>query len=81
MHKALGRSDLETDAGTRHWVFEFKYAKDDSQEDAKLQQGEQQIRSRRYGQSDRTKCLMRAVLVFSGAQRQFVRWKLTDGDF
>lgn len=81
VHSALGRSDLETDAGTRHWVFEFKYAEDDSQADAKLQQGEQQIRSRRYGQSDRMKCLMRAVLVFSAAQRQFVRWKLTDGDF
>ena len=31
VHNALGRSDLEVEIGTRHWVFEFKFAHRNSQ--------------------------------------------------
>ena len=73
VHSALGRSDLEVDAGARHWVFEIKYADDDSQADAKLLEGDAQIRTRRYGCSSAQPSLLRAVLVFGASKRQFVR--------
>lgn len=78
VHSALGRSDLEVDAGSRHWVFEIKYARTSDDADALLQQGIEQVRSRRYGEAPRRKELLRAVLVFDGSARAFSRWTLVD---
>lgn len=71
VHSALGRSDLEVDAGEYHWVFEFKYAKAQADVDAKLAEACEQIRSRRYGSAQQDRKLMRIALVFCGEERQF----------
>lgn len=81
LHCALGRSDLEVDAGTRHWVFEIKFAAKDSEESPLLSAGIRQMRERRYGESfsgDRPGRLCRAVLVFSGRKRRFVDWTMVE---
>lgn len=75
VHNALGRSDMEVDAGNRHWVFEFKYAKDDSQVSELLNDAVSQIQSRQYGTAGSKKELIRIALVFSEKKRQFVSWK------
>lgn len=74
-HGALGRSDLEVDAGTCHWVFEIKYAAPDGMsETALLEKACRQIRERNYGATAR-RPLVRVALVFSSDRRAFTRWK------
>lgn len=73
---ALGRSDLEFDAGDLHWVLELKFLSERApagSEEKLLSQAVEQIRNRRYGEQSR-KELRRAALVFSERQRCFVRW-------
>lgn len=70
-HSSQGRSDLEFDAGDRHWVLEFKYARTAGETKAKLEEGLEQIRARRYGVLPHRKELKRAVLVFCGEERRF----------
>lgn len=79
-HSARGRSDLEFDAGSRHWVLEFKYAKDASETVRKLEEGLAQIRSRRYGVSLSGKKLFRAALVFDGSERRFTAFAQAEED-
>lgn len=71
MHSALGRSDIEVDAQDRHWVFEIKFAKTQSEIPTLLDEGITQIRDRRYGKSTHAPVLKRAVLVFDQSSRQF----------
>lgn len=74
-HSALGRSDLEVEAGNRHWVFEIKYArKKDNVEDL-LAHAVEQVTHRRYGDVPCTKDLIRVAMVFSETERQFVAWE------
>ncbi len=82
VHNAFGRSDLELDAGRRHWVFEFKFLpasmKSQKREAAKLlKEAEDQIRDRRYGvaATDSRRELVRLALVFSERERCFTEWK------
>ena len=70
-HTALGRSDLEVETGNRRWIFEFKFAKDEEEVGALLEQAVKQVRSRRYGESASN----RMALVFDAAQRRFVAWQ------
>ncbi len=72
IHTALGRSDMELDAGKRHWVFEFKYVKTAKEVTQALKDGVEQMSSRRYGMSSKAKELRRLVLVFSRDERRFV---------
>lgn len=37
-HTAFGRSDLEVEMGNRRWIFEFKFAKDEEEVGALLEQ-------------------------------------------
>ena len=76
VHTADGRSDLEVEAGNRHWVFEIKFAQTEAEENKRLAEGIAQMKARHYGEAPRdTKtCLMRAVLVFSGEKRRFTQW-------
>ena len=74
-HTALGRSDLEVETGNRRWVFELKFAKDEEEVGALLEQAVEQVRSRRYGESASAKELNRMALVFDAAQRRFVAWQ------
>lgn len=37
-HTALGRSNLEVENGNRRWIFEFKFAKDEEEVGALLEQ-------------------------------------------
>ena len=83
VHNFLGRSDLEVEAGGRHWVFEFKFLRSPrggSEEIAAaklLDAAQQQILSRRYGEGCLSaRQIMRAVLVFSRRERQFVAWRM-----
>lgn len=73
-HTALGRSDLEVESGSRHWVFEFKYSQNGEDAGKLLEEAANQIRSRRYGETPHGKELIRVALVFDGRRRQFVRW-------
>ena len=77
MHSALGRSDIEVDAQDRHWVFEIKFAKTQSEIPTLLDEGITQIRDRRYGKSTHAPVLKRAVLVFDQSSRQFAAWQET----
>lgn len=73
-HSALGRSDLEVDIGMRHWVFEFKFAKEHAMVESLLRQAVEQIQSRRYGEHPHGRSLIRVALVFDAEKRAFVRW-------
>ncbi len=74
-HNAHGRSDLEVKAGDRHWVFEFKVVREGESEEQKLQEGAEQMLSKRYGQQECSPELKRVVLVYSIKSRQFVKWR------
>ncbi len=87
VHNALGRSDLEVEAGERHWVFEFKYQRtqrgsgrsEAAAVNKLLEKAPEQVVDRRYGEGSLSgKKLMRAVLVFSRRERRFVAWRLVD---
>ncbi len=73
---AHGRSDLEVSAGNRHWVLEFKVRRAGDDEEALLKKALEQIRTRRYGESNEAGELVRLALVFSVEARRFVRWAL-----
>lgn len=73
-HTAHGRSDLEVDAGQRHWVFEFKYAKNVHEADALLAEAIEQVKTRQYGEVPQTNELVRVALVFGKEERQVVKW-------
>ena len=77
-HTALGRSDLEVAVGSRRWVFEFKFAHSSDEVENLLKEGEEQMRSRRYGEGREgidSRALHRAVLVFNGAARRFEAYR------
>lgn len=75
VHNAHGRSDMEVETTNRHWVFEFKYAKTSDEVDGLLMQALDQVQSRRYGQTNNGKELIRVALLFDAVQRRFSAWK------
>lgn len=75
VHTAHGRSDLEVEAGNRHWVFELKFAKETSQVKKLLAEAVEQIRDRRYGETPHGKELRRVALVYSAQDRRFTAWQ------
>ena len=75
VHNALGRSDLEVEIGTRHWVFEFKFARHSSQVQSLLSQGLEQLKANRYGEQTTSNELIRVVLFFCEENRKFVAWQ------
>ena len=77
-HSAHGRSDLEATVGRRHWVFEIKFARSKGEVQSLLEKGAVQMKDRRYGEASRETELIRAVLVFSGADRRFAAFKVVD---
>ena len=74
VHHALGHSDIEVNAGDRHWVFEIKFARSASDVEKLLDEGREQVEHRRYGLRPGATKLLRPVLVFSQTERQFVAW-------
>lgn len=77
-HSAHGRSDLEATAGRRHWVFEIKFARSKGEVQSLLEKGSAQMKGRPCGEASRETELIRAVLVFSGADRRFAAFKVVD---
>lgn len=78
---AFGRSDLEVNAGKKHWVFELKYLSrketlTEKTAERSLAEAVAQIKSRRYGEQMATGELIRVAAVFSEETRGFVRWQL-----
>ena len=73
-HNAHGRSDLEVNAADRHWVFEFKVAREGDSEEEKLLEGIEQIKSKHYGDQASSAALRKVVRVYSITARQFVKW-------
>ena len=74
VHNALGRSDLEIQTDKNYWVLEFKFCREKESPDFLLQEAVRQIKTRHYGEQ-LAKCnLLRAALVFSQKDRQFIRW-------
>lgn len=80
VHAGPESTDLEVDAGDRHWVFELMFAGENEDPEKKLAQGIEQVKKNRYGEGLHGGKLLRAVLVFSGSERRFVAWKAVDGD-
>ena len=66
---------MEVQAGTRHWVFEFKFANDDAKTKSLLNAAIEQIKTRRYGAQSPNQELIRIALVFSSKQRKFTAWQ------
>ena len=75
VHSALGRSDLEVDAGRLRWVFEFKYAENEAHQEKLLSEALDQLKSRRYGEKLHGKELHCAALVFDARKRRFRLWR------
>ena len=73
-HNALGRSDLEFEAGCLHWVLELKFARQSDAPEAKLKEAADQIRARHYG-SGQAKKLLRLAMVYSEKEHHFVAWQ------
>lgn len=79
VHNAKGRSDMEVETSTRHWVFEFKFAHRDEEAPALLEKAVEQMTDCRYGMGYLgDKSLLRAALVFSAESRAFVAWRLVE---
>lgn len=75
--RALGRSDIEFDAGRLHWVFELKFQGAAAAEERAaelLEAAKSQIALRRCGAGSR-KELVRVAAVFSEKERRFTRWE------
>ena len=72
-HSAHGRSDLEVDAGQRHWMFELKQAKNTQEADALLNEAIEQVKTRHYGEVPQTNEGVRVALVFGKVERQIVK--------
>lgn len=64
-HNAHGRSDLEVNAGNRHWIFEFKVVQGNKGETEKLSEAVEQIKQRHYGDQQYSQEVKRVALVFS----------------
>lgn len=80
VHNAKGRSDMEVETSTRHWVFEFKFAHRDEEAPALLEKAVEGMRDRRYGIVDLVgKTFLQFVLVYSAESRAFVVWKKISG--
>lgn len=77
-HNSLGRSDIETDAGPCHWVFELKLARPGETPAKLCDEAVSQMRVRRYGEEVRSEELRRMALVFSEEKRQFTNWAWAD---
>ncbi len=73
-HGALGRSDLELDSESCHWVLEIKFQHKDESVEALLAKAVDQITEKQYGAAT-DKPLVRAAAVFSEEKRQFVSWQ------
>ena len=74
-HNAHGRSDLEVNAGNRHWIFEFKIVQGGQGETEKLLEAVEQIKQKHYGDQQFSKEVKKVALVFSVEARQFVKWQ------
>ena len=78
-HNQYGRSDLEVNVGNRHWVFEFKFARESSQEESLLSEAIDQIQRQHYGESDLLPCqLIRVAVVYSANQKRITKWKMVN---
>lgn len=76
VQNAQGRSDLEFLAGSRYWVLELKFARTAKEVPALLDQAAEQIRLRRYGETDHGgRALLRAACVFSAEERRFTAFR------
>ena len=66
VHQAKGRADLMIETNKRRIVFEFKYAKDETEAKAKLSKAIEQIKTRDYGNIvPRKDELLRIAAVFN----------------
>ena len=74
-HNAHGRSDLEVQAGERHWIFEFKVLRNGESAEHKLREAVSQIEARRYGAESASQVIYRVALVFDLKEKMFIRWQ------
>ncbi len=74
-HNARGRSDLEIHTKKFHWVFEFKYAKKDTDAQLKLAEAIKQIQEKHYGKGSNAEKLIRVGLVYSGESKQIAAYE------
>ena len=66
VHEAKGRADLVVNTDNRRIVFEFKYAKNETEAKAKLTEAVEQIKTRNYGNIEpRKNELLRIAAVFN----------------
>ena len=78
-HNLIGRSDMEVCIGNRHWVFEFKFSKDEARAAALLDAAVDQIKIKRYGEGELDgRELIRVAAVFSARKREIILWDVVD---
>lgn len=78
-HNAYGRSDLDFDAGKRHFVIELKYAREEGDPKKLLDEAVSRIQKRQYLEPEPGKReLARIAMVFSGAQKRFVQSRIVE---
>lgn len=78
VHSALGRSDLEVNAGCYRWVFEYKYARKGVDPQSLLDIAARQMIDRQYGLTPHQQKILRVAAVFSEPDRKIVCWRQID---
>ena len=78
VHSALGRSDLEVNAGCYRWVFEYKYARKGEEPQSLLDIAARQMIDRQYGLTPHQQKILRVAAVFSEPDRKIVCWRQID---
>ncbi len=76
VHTSAGRSDLEVEAGSNHWVFEFKFARSGVDPHVLCREAVSQIRRRAYGETPHGRRLIRLAMVFEEEKRQATAWEV-----
>ena len=78
-HNSLGRSDIEVDTDSIHWVFELKFQRLGKDPSALLEDALTQIKKKDYG-AHTEKRLLKVACVFSEEKKAFVAWQEFDSD-
>ena len=76
VHTARGRSDMEVEVGDKHWVFEFKFARNGVDPNELCREAVDRILQRDYGNTLHGKQLIRVAMVFEAEKRQVTVWEV-----
>jgi len=67
---------MEVEVGDKHWVFEFKFARNGVDPNELCREAVDQILQRDYGNTLHGKQLIRVAMVFEAEKRQVTVWEV-----